>query len=81
MAGDLIEAKATENNMLARLAKIERRLDQLEKNQRQPLSPPNYTATNITPDRTFDADTVAIAELADVVGTMIADLILQGRFS
>ncbi|KKL66827.1 hypothetical protein LCGC14_2141090 [marine sediment metagenome] len=33
-----------------------------------------YTPTNVTPDRSFDADTVAIAELADVVGTLIADL-------
>ncbi len=33
-----------------------------------------YTPTNVTPDRAFDADTVLVAELADVVGTMIADL-------
>lgn len=33
-----------------------------------------YTPTNVTPDRAFDADTVAVAELADVVGTLIADL-------
>lgn len=33
-----------------------------------------YTPTNVTPDRAFDADTVLVAELADVVGTLIADL-------
>lgn len=33
-----------------------------------------YTPTNVTTDRSFDADTVAVAELADVVGTLIADL-------
>lgn len=33
-----------------------------------------YTPTNVSADRAFDADTVAIAELADVVGTLIADL-------
>ena len=33
-----------------------------------------YTATNVTTDRAFDADTVLVAELADVVGTLIADL-------
>lgn len=33
-----------------------------------------YTPTNVTTDRSFDADTVLIAELADVVGTLIADL-------
>ncbi|MCH9731625.1 MAG: hypothetical protein K0U84_18445 [Actinomycetia bacterium] len=33
-----------------------------------------YTPTNVSTDRAFDADTVAVAELADVVGTLIADL-------
>ena len=37
-----------------------------------------YVPTNVTPDRVFDADTVLITELADVVGTVIADLQLQG---
>lgn len=44
----------------------------------QGVSPPSstgtYTPTNVTTDRAFDADTVAVAELADVVGTLIADL-------
>jgi hypothetical protein len=80
MASDLVDGKATENNLLARLAKIEERLAQLEKNQRQPLTPPTYSVTNVTTDRAYNADTVAIAELADVVGTMIADLRAQGRF-
>jgi hypothetical protein len=35
---------------------------------------PTYTPTNVTTDRSFDADTVAVAELADIVGTLIADL-------
>lgn len=35
---------------------------------------PKYTLSNVTPDRTFDADTVAVAELADIVGTLINDL-------
>jgi hypothetical protein len=39
------------------------------------LSPSSaYTPTNVSTDRSFNADTVAIAELADVVGTLIADL-------
>ena len=33
-----------------------------------------YAATNVTTDRAYDADTVLVAELADVVGTLIADL-------
>jgi len=36
-----------------------------------------YTPTNVTPDRAFDADTVVIAELADIVGTLISDLSLD----
>jgi hypothetical protein len=43
-----------------------------------PASAGTYTITNVTPDRSCDADTVAVAELADVVGTLIADLRLQG---
>lgn len=38
------------------------------------VQPAAYTPTNVTPDRSFDANTVLIAELADVVGTLIADL-------
>ena len=37
-----------------------------------------YTTTNVTPDRSFDADTAADAELADVLGTLIADLKTAG---
>lgn len=34
----------------------------------------DYTASNVTPSRTFDADTVTTAELADIVGTLLSDL-------
>jgi len=37
-------------------------------------SSPVYTPTNVVTDRSYDADTVLVAELADVVGTLIADL-------
>ena len=37
-----------------------------------------YTPSNVSADRAYDADTVAIAELADVVGTLIADLQATG---
>jgi len=37
-----------------------------------------YTLTNVTTDRVFDADTVVVAELADIVGTIINDLIDVG---
>lgn len=36
--------------------------------------PSAYTPSNVSTDRSFDADTVLVAELADVVGTLIADL-------
>lgn len=39
-----------------------------------PASRQTYTASNVTTDRSYDADAVLIAELADVVGTLIADL-------
>ncbi len=39
-----------------------------------PLLQGAYTATNVTTDRTFDADSTSTAELADVLGTLIADL-------
>lgn len=38
------------------------------------VRPAAYSPTNVTTDRAFDADTVLVAELADVVGTLIADL-------
>lgn len=40
--------------------------------------PSAYTVTNGTTDRAYDADTVAVAELADIVATLIADLKLYG---
>jgi hypothetical protein len=39
-----------------------------------PASPSAYTVTNGTLDRTYDADTVAVAELADIVYSLITDL-------
>jgi hypothetical protein len=33
-----------------------------------------YTPTNVTPDRNYDADATTLDELADVLGTLIADL-------
>ena len=37
-----------------------------------------FTPSNVTPDYSYDADTVLIAELADVVGTLIARLQAAG---
>lgn len=43
-----------------------------------PATPAEYTITNETLSRTFDADTVDVAGLADVVATLIADLEASG---
>ena len=37
-----------------------------------------YSVSNVTPDRSYDADAVLGPELADVLGTLIADLQLTG---
>lgn len=37
-----------------------------------------YTPTNVTTDRSFDADSASVAELADVLGTLIEDLQTYG---
>ena len=37
-----------------------------------------YTPTNVTPDRAFDADSTTLGEIADIVGTILADLTLYG---
>jgi len=37
-----------------------------------------YTASNVSADRAYDANSTTTAELADVLGTLIADLRLQG---
>ncbi len=37
-----------------------------------------YTITNVTPDRAYDANATTVAELADVLGTLIADLTAYG---
>lgn len=79
MGEELIAAKATENNLLARLARAEDRIAQLEKNQRQPLNPPDYTLTSISVLRTLTSSS-ALADVINVLGTVINDLIAQGRF-
>ena len=37
-----------------------------------------YTPTNVTTDRAYDANSTSLDEIADVLGTLIADLQLQG---
>lgn len=39
-----------------------------------PKTVQTYTPTNVTPDRSYDADATSDAEIADVLGTLITDL-------
>jgi hypothetical protein len=41
---------------------------------------PTYLPTNVTPDRAYDANSTTLAEIADVLGTVIADLQATGIF-
>lgn len=41
----------------------------------------SYTPSNVTPDTSYDADATTTAELADVLGTLIADLKSKGIIS
>ena len=43
-------------------------------NDKKPLEAPDYTTTNVTTDRTFNANSTSEAELADILGTLIKDL-------
>ena len=44
-------------------------------------TPGTYTVSNVTTDRSYDADSTTTAELADVLGTLIADLRTLGLVS
>lgn len=43
--------------------------------------PNGYTPTNVSTDRTYDANATDVNELADVLGTLIADLQAAGILS
>jgi hypothetical protein len=45
------------------------------------VAAPTYTVTNDLTDRTYNANSTTLAELADVVGTIIADLQANGLFA
>jgi len=40
-----------------------------------------YTPSNVVTTRTFDADATTLAEIADVLGTLIADMQAIGLFN
>lgn len=43
-----------------------------------PTAPPTYSVTNVSTDRAYDANSTTLDEIADVLGTLIADLTLVG---
>lgn len=52
------------------LEEVERVINLLLANQSASV----YAPTNVTPDRAYDANATSTDELADVLGTLIADL-------
>lgn len=51
----------------------------LEQRDRQGENPAGtYVPSNVTTDRTFDADSTTLSEVADILGTLIEDLQKKG---
>tara|TARA_R100001126_G_C4841384_1_gene157122 strand:+ start:378 stop:626 length:249 start_codon:yes stop_codon:yes gene_type:complete len=57
---------------------LTRQLEQNISTTNLAASSARYTVTNVTTDRTFDADSTTTAELADVLGTLLTDLRERG---
>ena len=75
MPEDLLSTKAVDGNLLSRLAALEERVRVIEENLIA-ASPPNvtYSISALSTDRTYNCDTALVAELCDIVGTLITDL-------
>lgn len=61
-------------------ADLVRALEDLQAQTTKPAQV-GYSTSNVTATRTIDADTITLAELADVVGTLIDDLKAAGRLA
>lgn len=59
--------------LVGRVSELESRVEDLE-NTLNFSGSQTYSITGLTVDRVFDADTIAAAEIADVLGTLITDL-------
>lgn len=57
---------------------LRQRVEQLEQRNRDNIDGWDGNQSNVTTDRTFDADSTSTAELADVLGTLIQDLLNKG---
>lgn len=75
---DFVSPDAQRRKMNQLVTQIELRLTELEGPLVDPREPTAgqevYAVTNALEQRAFDADTVTLAELADVVGTFLEDL-------
>lgn len=61
------------DEIITQLRQLERRVARLESTQIAGNGN-TYTITNDSTDRTFDANSTTVAELADVLATLIRDL-------
>lgn len=60
------------------VAQMAIKINQIEERTKPNIEGWANNQSNVTVSRMFDADTVTTAELADVVGTLIADKLEQG---
>ena len=65
-----------DQNVLQYIKQLERRIARLEATQ-VAGNGNTYTITNDVTDRTFDANSTTTAELADVLATLIRDLVVS----
>jgi len=69
------------DDLLAKMASmilnLESRIADLERLE-SPKILETYTIANVSTDRSYDANSTSISELADVLGTLIADLQASG---
>lgn len=77
-AQDIESTELLVSKLNAFITTLEQRLITLEGPLVDPREPAvgeeTYTVTNATEQRAFDADTVTLAELADILGTFFTDL-------
>lgn len=83
VAREITDPEMLANKLNEFVTTVELRLIQIEGpliNPREPAAGEEaYVVSNVTEDRTFDADATTTAELADVLGTLLTDLYNEER--
>lgn len=76
--GDMIAGRTVERSLQQRVAELEQTVKQLREDLIA-ASKPNvtYTVTNALTDRTYNADSTSVAELADILATLLSDIGLR----